>query len=234
MMRVRLEWYDAAGVALAAALAAWTVISAGVRAGNPWPQVALLAVATTVYVIGRTQGGRRPVFVPAAVVVSILVGTVASGPAALSGGPVAPPLDYGNANGALYTLGVAAACVVAIVANNEPVRRVASILGVVLLGLAVVSLSKTAVVLAVGILVIAIVAHRMRRWVVLVAPIVVVATVSVTIILGLVHGRLGASGLLDELSERRTLLWRESLEILPRSLRSVSGPACSLKPARPH
>ena len=211
MMRVRLEWYDAAGVALAAAFAAWTVTSAAVRAGNPWPQVVLLAAATTAYVIGRLQGGRQPVFVAAAVAVSILVGTAASGPDALSGGALAPPLGYGNANGSLFTLGVAAACVVAIVANKEPGRRVAGVLAVVFLGLAVFSLSKTAVVLAVGILVIAIVAHRLGRWVVLIGPFVVMAAVAVTVVLALTNGSLPL--LSDELSERRTVLWREAMAI---------------------
>jgi O-antigen ligase len=212
MMRVRLEWYDAAGVALAAAFAAWTVTCAVVRAGNPWPQVALLAAAVAAYVIGRTQGGRRPVFVPAAVVVSILVGTVASGPAALSGGPLAPPVGYGNANGALFTLGVAAACAMAILANKEPVRLGAGVLAIVLLGLAVFTLSKTAAVLAAGILLIAVVAHRLGRWVVFIAPLAVLGMVGVTVILGLTHGSLPA--LLEELSERRTLLWREAMEIV--------------------
>jgi O-antigen ligase len=129
----------------------------------------------------------------------------------LSGGPLAPPLGYGNANGALFTLGVAAACVVAIVANKEPVRRVAGILAVLLLGLAVFSLSKTAAVLAVGILVIAIVAHRLGRWVVLVGTFVVMAAVALTVVLALTNGNLPL--LSDELSERRTALWREAMAI---------------------
>jgi len=212
MMRVRLEGYDAAGVALVVAFAAWTVTSAVVRAGNPWPQVALLAAAVAAYVIGRIQGGRRPVFVPAAAVGSILVGTVASGPAALSGGPLAPPVGYGNANGALFTLGVAAACAVATLANKEPVRRVAGVLAIVLLGLAVLTLSKTAAVLAAGILLIAVVAHRLGRWIVCIAPLAVSGTVGVAVVLGLTHGSLPA--LFEELSERRTLLWREAMEII--------------------
>jgi len=212
MMRVRLEGYDAAGIALAAAFATWTVTSAVVRSGNPWPQVALLAAAVAAYVVGRVQGGRRPVFVPAAVVGSVLVGTVASGPAALSGGPLAPPVGYGNANGALFALGVAAACAVATVANKEPVRRVAGVLAIVLLGLAVFTLSKTAAVLAAGILLIAVVAHRLGRWVVFIAPLAVLGTVGVTVVLGLTHGSLPA--LFEELSYRRTLLWREAMELI--------------------
>ena len=212
MMRVRLEWYDAAGLALAAVFAAWTVISAVVRAANPWPQSALLAAAVATYVIGRTQGGRRPVFVPAAIVVSILVGTVASGPAALSGGPLAPPLGYANANGALHTLGVAAACAVAILANKEPVRLGAGVLAVVFVGLAISTLSKTAAVLAVGILVIGVAARRLGRWFVVVAPLAVVATFAVTVVLGLNHGTLPS--LFEELSARRTVLWRDAMEII--------------------
>ena len=212
MMRVRLEWYDAAGIALAGAFAAWTVISGATRPGNPWPQLALLAAAAAAYVIGRLRGGRRPVFVPAAVVVSILVGTVASGPAALSGGPLAPPLGYGNANGAMFTLGVASACAVSVLANKEPVRLVAGGLAVIFVGLAISTLSKTAAVLAIGILVIGVVARRLGRWFVAVAPLAVVATLTVTVVLGLNHGTLPS--LFEELSARRTVLWRDAMEII--------------------
>jgi O-antigen ligase len=212
MMRVRLEWYDAAGIALAAAFAAWTVTSAVVREGSPWPQLALLAAAVAAYVVGRIQGGRRPVFVPAAVVVSILVGTVASGPAALSGGPLAPPLGYANANGALYTLGVASACTVAILANKEPVRLGTGVLAMVFVGLAISTWSKTAAILAVGVLAVGVAARRLGRWVVVIAPLMVLATFAVTVVLGLNHGSLPS--LFEELSARRTALWRDAMEII--------------------
>lgn len=212
MMRVRLELYDAAGIALVAAFGAWTLVSGLVRSGNPWPQLALLAAAVTAYVVGRVQGGRRPVFVPAAVAVSIIVGAVASGPAALSGGPAAPPLGYGNANGALYALGVAAACAVAVLADKEPVRLVAGVLAVVFVGLAIATLSKTAAILAVGVLAVGVIAGRLGRWVVVVAPLVVMATFTVTIVLGVNHGRLPS--LFEELSARRTALWRDAMEII--------------------
>jgi len=211
MIRIRPGWYDALGAALAAAFAAWIVVSAAARTGNPWPQIALVVASVASYVIGRTLGGRRPVFVAAIIVVTILAGTVASGPAALSGAALAPPLGYGNANGALFTLGVAAACVVAQLANKEPVRLVAGVLAVVLLGLAVATLSKTAALLAGGILLIAMVAHRLGRWIALVAPVVVAATVAATVVLGLTHG--SPPSMFEELSERRTLLWREAMDI---------------------
>jgi len=221
-MRVRLEWYDAAGIALAAAFAAWLVVCGIARPGNPWPQLAVLGATVGAYVVGRTQGARRPVFVPAAVAVSILVATVASGPAALSGGPLAPPLGYGNANGALYTLGVASACAVAILANKEPVRLVAGVLAVVFVGLAIATLSKTAAVLAVGVLVMGAMAGRLGRWVVVVAPLVVVATFAVTVVLGLAHGSLPS--LFEELSARRTALWRDAMEIIAADPVFGAGP----------
>ncbi len=203
--------YDLLGAALITLFVTWNVVSALVREGNPWPTVMTAAAATAGYIVGRLVGGRRPVFVAAAVVVSILIGTALSGPAALTGGAVAPPLGYANANGALFTLGVAAACMVAVCANKEPVRRVAGVLAVVLLGLTVFTLSKTAVVLSTAILVVAIVAHRVGRWVAFVGPAVILATVAVTTGLGLTQRRLPP--LLDQLSERRTMLWREALEM---------------------
>ncbi|HEX6327298.1 MAG TPA: O-antigen ligase family protein [Jiangellaceae bacterium] len=152
-------------------------------------------------------------FVPAAVVASILAGVAVSGPAAVSGAPLAPPLGYGNANGNLYAMGVAAAAVVAVLANREQVRRAAGVLAVLFAGLSILTLSKAAALLAMGILLIAITAHRLRRWVVLAAPFVVLATIATTIVLGLTEGRLVTSSVFEEVSERRTSLWREAMEI---------------------
>jgi O-antigen ligase len=214
MMRVRLEWYDAAGVALAAAFAAWTVTSAVVRAGNPWPQVALLAAAVTSYTVGRTLGGRRPMFVAAVIVVSIFAGVVAGGPDTVSGGPFAPPFGYANANGIVFVVGTAAALAIATVANQEPARRVAGVLAFLLAGIAIRSESRAAAVLAIGVILVAVFAHRLGRWVAWIAPFVALATVVVTIVLGSTHSSPVLPTLVQGLSERRTQLWRDTLEIL--------------------
>lgn len=211
--RAGRDWYDLLGTGIVVALLGWTFVSAVARAANPWPQALLIAGTATAYAVGRILGGRRPVFVPAAVVASILIGVAVSGPTAVSGGPLAPPLGYGNANGSLYAMGVAAAAVVAVLANREQVRIAAGVLVVVFTGLSVLTLSKAAALLAIGILLIAVVAHRLRPWVALAAPFIVLATAGAAIVLGLTDGRLVAPAVFEEVSARRTSLWREAMEI---------------------
>jgi O-antigen ligase len=214
MMRVRPKWwYDALGAGLVLVLAAWIVVSALVQTGNPWPQVAIVGAATISYAAGRVLGGRRAVSVLAIVVVIILVGIVAGGPSTVSGGPVVPPLGYANANGAVFVIGAAAALAIATVADQEPVRRVGGVLGVILVGITLRTESRAAAVLAIGVLLVAVAAHRLRRWVVWVGPLFILATVTVTVGLGLTHTSPRFSPLVEGLSELRTQLWREALEI---------------------
>jgi hypothetical protein len=94
------------------------------RGVNPIPQLVPLMMATAAYVIGRVQGRRHPVRVAAMVVLIILTMTLASGPRARRR-PLVPPQDYGNANGARYVLGVAAAAIIARLSSRVPIRWVA-------------------------------------------------------------------------------------------------------------
>ncbi|MFW6039308.1 MAG: O-antigen ligase family protein [bacterium] len=210
----RPEAYDLLGIVLVAAFAAWTVVSAVVRGSNSGPQLAMVAVATAAYLAGRMRGGERPVFVAGAIVASILIVTVLSGPGAVSGGPSAPPLGYANANGALFTLGVAAAAMVAILANKELVRRPAGVLTVVLLALTAATTSRAAVVLATAVMLIVLVAHRIGRWVALAGPLLVAGASAVTIMLVLAQDPPALQTLERGLSERRTVLWYEALDMM--------------------
>lgn len=210
----RPEAYDLLGIVLVAAFAVWMVVSAVVRGANPGPQLAMLAVATAAYLAGRTRGGERPVFVAGAIVSSILIVTVLSGPGAVSGGPVAPPLGYANANGALFTLGVAAAAIVAILANKELVRRPAGVLTVVLLALTAATTSRAAVVLATAVMLIVLVTHRLGRWMVVTGPVLVAGAIATAITLGLTQDAPALRVLERGLSARRTVLWHEALEMI--------------------
>lgn len=213
MIRPRLDGYDLLGLGLVTIFAAWIVVTAAVQAGNPLPQVALLAGATAAYAVGRRRGGRRPVFVAAVIVLAILAGTVLSGPSAFSGGPLAPPLGYANANGAMVALGAAAAAIMATVANLEVVRQPAAVLAIVMLTLAGVNTSRAAIALTAGILVAAVVARWLSRWVALVAPLLIAVAVTSTIVLGLTHGSPTVPPLKDSLTGRRMVLWQEAIEI---------------------
>lgn len=215
LRRVRLDWYDTAGAALVAAFACWAVVSAVVRDGNPIPQLVVVATAVAAYVTGRRYGkDRRGVERAAAsIVLAIFIGVALSGPDVVAGGPLAPPLGYANANGSLYVLGVGAAVMVALCAKPPTVRATAGLFAAVLGLFAVATLSKAAAILAACVLPVTLIAHRLPRWTVLAAPLIVATTVAVTIAHGLSIGSSIAPRLVEELSQRRQDLWREAMEI---------------------
>jgi O-antigen ligase len=210
----QLDWYDRLGVALATTFAAWTVISGVARSGNPWPQVALIVATAATYVVARTKGSHHLVFVASAIVVAIVIAVALSGRGAFFGGPLAPPLGYANANGALYVLGAAAAAIVATFGEGRAQRWLGRLLSIVMLVLAIVTMSKAAIVLAVVILVAAASARALGRWVALVAPAVVLGAVATTVLLGATHGAPILHVLEEGLTERRTTLWHEALDIV--------------------
>jgi O-antigen ligase len=222
--RFGIEAYDAAGVGLVAAFAGWTVVSAAVRGGNPIPQLVLLVTATAAYALGRLQGRDHAVRVATVIVLVILTMTLASGPGAFAGGPLDPPLGYGNANGALYALGVAAAAVIARASNRASIRWVGAILAVLLLMFTVLTTSKAATVLAGGIVMVALGAHRLGRGVLLVAPALVFAAVAATVVVGVTRGFLEPPGVEAVLTERRADLWHEALEITAQAPAFGAGP----------
>jgi O-antigen ligase len=192
-------------------------MSAAVQRADAVPQVAVLIAATSAYAIGRILGKRNPVPVAMVVALGVLTAAVASGSRAFAGGPLDPPLGYANANGALYALGVAAAAIVATLAEPAWIRWLFGGLAVVLLGLTVVSGSQAATVLAGGILVVALAARwlgrRLGRWLALLAPLIVVGTIALTVIVGLTHGSSALPLVEQALTERRAVLWQEALEI---------------------
>ena len=214
--RFGVDHYDAVGLGLVAAFAGWTVLSAAVRGGSPIPQLVLLVTATAAYAIGRVQGRDHPVRVAAIIVLVILTMVVASGPAAFAGGPLDPPLGYGNANGALYALGVGAAAIIARLSRRQWIRRFGGVVAVLLLIVTLLTTSKAATALAAGILLVAALAPILRRGVLLVAPALVFAAVTFTVVVGLTSGSVGPLGAEGVLTDRRADLWREALDITAR------------------
>lgn len=229
MTRVRIDLYDLLGVVLVVALAGWIWITAATRTGNPLPQITVLVLTAAAYVAGRIVGGPRPVFVPAVIVIAILVGVVLSGPAAISGGALAPPLGYANANGALYMLGAAAAAIAAVAANKMAVRQPAAMLALVMLALAAFTGSKAAITLTAGVLAATLFARVLGRWVALVAPFIVTGAVAVTVGLGIAHGRPALPRVVAGLTDRRTELWRDALDIVAAHPVTGAGPGMFAK-----
>lgn len=210
----RLDRYDSLGLALVVAFIAWTLLSAVVVDGNPWPPLVLTVAATAVYATGRMWASRDPVLVSVLILFGILVSVVVAGPRAVSGSPLAPVLGYANANAALYTLGVVAATVVATFADRRLIRWLGGVLALAMFALAVINTSQAAVLLAVAVLLTALTARWWGRWVVLTAPLLVLATIATTVALGATHGTATLAPLETELTERRTVLWQEALDIV--------------------
>jgi O-antigen ligase len=221
--------HDLTGIGLVGAYVAWSVISAIVNDSNPLPQVALVLAGGAAYALGRLLGGYDPVCVALVVALGILAATVASGSRAFSGDSVAPPFDYANANGALFALGVASAAIVATLAEKTATRWLAGVLTLCLYGLTVVSASRAATVLATGILLAVLTAHRLGRPFALFSPLLVVAGVAITVIVGLTHGAPALLAIRNALTERRAILWQEALEITVREPLLGVGPGMFAK-----
>lgn len=210
MIGTRLEAYDLLGLLLAGALATCFIVSAAANDANPLWHVAMLVIAVVSYALGRGLGRGDAVLACAAVVGAILVTTLANGPSAFSGGPLAPPLGYANANGALFALGVAAAAVIAILTD----RTYGSVLALAMLALTAVTTSKAALALALGIALTALIARWLGRWVALAAPVPVAVAVAVTVALGSAGSAVALPRLEAGLTERRTELWHDAVELV--------------------
>jgi O-antigen ligase len=216
MSPVRARWYHLLGALIVLALCAWTILSAALRGGDPVPAVLLLVTATGGYMGGRLLGGRFPAAVLGIVAVLVTGAALASGPRAMSGEPTAPPLGYANADGLLYALGLAAAAAVATISGTRRVRVAAALLSFALLGLTAASGSVAATVLASGIGLTAVSAHRLGRRFVLVGASVALTAVALTTGAALSYGSAPANALERLLTERRVTLWQEATDITVR------------------
>jgi ABC-2 type transport system permease protein len=98
------------GLALVTALAGWSLLSAHLRGGNPRDMVGSLALLAGSYLLGRLTA--RWSSVVAALSIAGFGAWIALTPGAFSGGPLAGPLGYANANAAL-AVEVAAIAVIA-------------------------------------------------------------------------------------------------------------------------
>jgi O-antigen ligase len=112
---------DAAGIAVLACSAVWTLIAATGRAARPEGALLALLAVTAGFAAGRVLGAVLPVLAPAAAAVTVLV-LVLVPSSRLSGGSHSPPLGYANADAALLVLAVGGACCAAWAARGPVVR----------------------------------------------------------------------------------------------------------------
>ncbi|MET7303346.1 O-antigen ligase family protein [Embleya sp. NPDC005575] len=211
-----LSRLDLLGTAVVAATAMWALVAAANRAGEPEAFLLALLAAVGGYVLGRLLGARCALLAPA-VVAGAVAGMLVLWPGALSGDATAPPLHYGNANGALVAQAVGGACLTALFAVSD--RRRGEIL--VLAGLLVLAAFATrSVAAAVGAVVVLLAgllsasAYR-KGMVVLVAAVCVVGVALGTVVLGALGTRTGGlkGAAQAGLTERRVQLWGDGVHL---------------------
>ncbi|MFF7251238.1 O-antigen ligase family protein [Embleya sp. NPDC008237] len=222
-----LSRLDLLGTGVVATTAMWALVAAANRAGEPAAFLFALSAVVGGYVLGRLLGARSALL-PPAVVAGAVAGMLMLWPGALSGDATAPPLHYGNANGALVAQAVGAACLAALVAASD--RRRGEIL--LLAGLLVLAAFATrSVAAAVGALVVLpagllSAAVRRKGTVVLVSAVCVVGVGLGTVVLGALGTRTGGlEGAAEAgLTERRVQLWGDGVHLTKRHPLRGTGP----------
>lgn len=216
--RARRSRADPALLTVLLALAGWTLWVSADGQARPGPAIALIALVAAAYVAGRLASR-----IPAAVgtvsaVLAVGVGlAMLTSPGALSGAAHAPPLGYGNANGALYALGAGAALVAGL-SSGRPVARLLGVLAAAgFTGLAGLTGSQAGAAVAAGLVVLgAALALRptLGRPVPALAALAVALALVSTVALSLAPSGGPASALEGALSSRRITLWTEALDLL--------------------
>lgn len=217
----------AVGLGLLAALAAAAALSTrGHADADPTPLVLLVAGVACALTAGVLLP--RALLVPYGLAAAVGAGVlVLTAPDGLSGGALAGPLGYGNANGALCAQGSAAAMVPVHASSRRDVRVGSVVLGLVLVALAWQTASAAGLVAAAGAVATCVAlravgpGHRARaaRVVVTAVGAATAAVFAATWLLGATHGSQAsypsAQRLVEAtLSERRVILWSEALDLL--------------------
>ncbi|WP_326577859.1 O-antigen ligase family protein [Actinacidiphila glaucinigra] len=211
--RPRSGWTDAVGALVLAGCAVWSLVAAAGRPARPeGVLLAVLAVAAG-YAAGRIGGALRPVAVPAAAALTVVVLVVAL-PGRLSGGPDTPPLGYANADAALMVLATGAACCAAWAARSRPLRVGLRLLGATAAGFALAVGSAAGFAACLGVVLCSLAADRTRRALGLaglaLALVVAVGGTCAVAVDALPPG-LSAS-LSGQLTPARVRLWSDALE----------------------
>ncbi|MFE5331402.1 O-antigen ligase family protein [Embleya sp. NPDC056575] len=222
-----LSRLDPPGAALIAVAALWAPVAAADRVGTPGRYLLALAVVAGAYVLGRLCGGRFALPVPAMLAGAVTVMLVVW-PDAVSGDATAPPLDYGNADGALVAQGVGAACLAALAAVSGRWRAGLLVLAGVLVVGTFATRSVAAAAGALAVLSTALLAPLVRRrgTVVALSALCAAGVVLGTVVLGALGTRTeGVEGAARAgLTERRVQLWGDGVHLTKRFPVRGTGP----------
>lgn len=202
---------------LLAALGGWTAAAGG----RPGPELALIAAVAGAFVLGRCAGSWRATRIAAAAAVAAAVTlAVLAAPDGLSGRPLAGPLGYGNANGALCTLGVTGLLLAVLTFRRTSVRLAGTVLAAGLVYAAHRTGSQAATALSSAVVGLAAVLAARPSWgraVPLLTALAVAGGIAATVGLALVPRDAGSGGpVVEALSDRRVVLWSESLDLVRR------------------
>ena len=202
---------DALTLLLLGFLAAWTA-GAG---GRPGPEVTLIGGVAVTYLLGRLLSawpqlvGATGLALAGAVAVAVL-----GAPDGLSGGPLAGPLGYGNANGALCVVGTGGALLALVTWRRAGLLVLPLAAGMSYLAL--LTGSTAATVLCAGLLLVGATLWLRPRWSLAVAPLaaagLLVAIAGTVVLAGL--GPSGGGQAEELLSGRRVVLWAESIDLV--------------------
>ena len=189
------------------------IVVAGRKGGTPGPEIALTLGAAVALVVGRLAGLVHRAIVPAAVVVIGAV-VVASGPL-IGGGPLEGPFGYRNATGAFCVLATIAALMVA-----ASVPRwwtwVLAILAAVPFAFVAAADSAAAglSLLMIGVALVGLFGSRWVRVSIVVVATLFAVTFAGTVVLGAGYRPGLDNAAVRALTERRIVLWHESLQII--------------------
>jgi O-antigen ligase len=209
---------DLVGVAVLGLSILWISIAAADRAARIMPGVLLLLALAAAYVIGRTSGVPHAVTLPATVacVIALLLALGSSGARS-----VAPPLGYGNANGALGVQGIAAAVMAAVSSWHPTSRRTLYAVAALLLIETGLTRSLAATLTGVVVLGTGLIAPvvRGRRLLAASGLLVICSGVVATTVIGAryqPHQRTPESVAVaqDVLSSRRVQLWHDAVTMV--------------------
>ena len=199
------------------AAAGWAYVS-GVLTGRPWGQaVGVLLGSGAAFVVAEIVSTKRPLVAPTVVVALVGVMALASVDQLLARRPIGGPLGYTNADAALFVQAAIAGLLIAMRVRNTGVRILA-MCAAGGFGLATVLSGSLAGDVLLAVVVVATVLSRIGRipvtlWIL---RSMFVAMLLTTVLLGASYeqGSMVKGAVVEELSERRLVLWRDAIDLL--------------------
>ena len=205
---------DSVGALLLALSVGAVALSAATNGGAAGPVLTLILGSAAALVLGRILGRIHRMLVPAAVVVAAIAVAAALGPV-VGGGPLGGPFGYRNATGAFYVQAAIAALMVAVAARRTWLRALAVVAAVPLAVVAAVDSWAAGVgLLTVAVALLGLAGARWVRVSIVLAGALVGLMLAGTVVLGATYQPGDDGPFVRALTERRVVLWHESLTIM--------------------